>query len=156
MANEKMVYENSPSMPRAGRPFEPRPQPEYDREDQGAVSGKDSDSLTYPSLSSAGRIELELPIRNARGMCKVEKCQARHLGRHIARVVEGAFHSSPAEAVNSLAWYCGVCAGGQLLGDKDQDRMKSLARQFAGAADPSAFFEDEVSPFLHGLTPGRR
>jgi hypothetical protein len=131
--------------------------PEYQSDPtRGDVSGPDVDHLNYPSLSSAGLVEVELPLRDSSGPQKVEKVLAARIGQHISQQTEDAFSVSDAEAAEVMSWYTGCCEGAKLLGEDELKHMKKLARGLAASSDPAEFFATEVEPFLTSLNPQGR
>jgi hypothetical protein len=152
--SEGMSYPNSHMSPGAGAPT---PQPEYHEDPtRGAVSGADSEHLTYPSLSHQGLVTVELPLSNPSGVAQVEKVLARNIGHHVAEQVERGFRVSTAEASNTLAWYTGCLKANELLDAKSIAQLEKLSRGLAGSSDPGEFYLTNVEPFLVGLRPGRR
>lgn len=151
-----MIYDKSNRPPGSGAPA-PEPKPKNDS-GRGAVTGQDADSVTYPSLTCEGRIEVELPLRNCETTpVKVHKVQVRDLGHYFAKSVEAELAGNQAHI--AFAHYAGCCKGQKLLSEHAQKRIDELSAAFAKIQPgerQEEFFEEEISPWLDSLTPGSR
>lgn len=153
--DEKMVYNRS-DMPQ--KPGAPQRQEIVSDPTRGDVSGPDERHLSYPSLNSEGRVELELPVFNPGSSAfKVVKFQSRDLGALVSKHVADALPIGNAHLL--FAHYTGCCKGQTLLGPETQKRMNELSAAFA-RIEPGerqvTFYEEEIEPWLASLQPQAR
>ena len=152
MSSDGMLYDKSNLSPGSGKPAPERgPQAPT----SGPVTGEHADNLAYPSLSSEGRVEIELPMLNSgSSVFKVTKCRACDLGRFISRQVAAALGTGQAHV--TLSHYAGACCGGKLLASHSQRKMDEMVIRLANSKHPKTLFETEVRPFLESLKPQAR
>ena len=117
------------TFPRSNMPDAP-----FDDPSRGPVGSPDGgETLTFPSLSNEGLVQITLPLRNQGGMAKAETLLAKDFPYHVGEMTQRAFRAGPQEASATLSWYVGAAAGMDLLDNKTQEKFEKLSRQFAAS-----------------------
>jgi len=153
MTDDTMLYDRS-NMP-SGRGV-PSSEPKLSADPtRGPVSGADRESMSYPSLSSQGLVEIEIPLRNVgSGPFRVAKVLVRNVGQHISRHVEARLPTGDAHL--EFSHFVGVVKAQELLSADAQRRMDNLATRLAGSRNPEIIFTEEIQPWLASLQPKAR
>ena len=119
------------------------------------------DCWVYPSASSSGYVEIELPALPG-SLNPTERLHARDFGVRVANQIEssmkggylkvGALPNAP----TVLRHYLGAAQGSGLMDKGALQRMEGLASEFEATPYREEYYEQVLKPYLHSLTPKRR
>jgi hypothetical protein len=103
-----------------------------------------------------GAEEIELPIPDAaNSVHKVAKVRVDRLPSYIDATVRDALDRGD-DAPAALNWVLGAAKGAAVLDAATADRLGKLSAGLASAADKTAYFQDQIKPFLSGMRPAAR
>lgn len=156
MSDEMMNYDKSPIPP--GKPGGIAGERNPDR----SIGVDDRGRMTYASAAASGHVEIKLPSLPG-SPNPTERMLARDFGNFVIGKVEAAQNRQPymtsgptQTPAETLGHYVASARGAKLLDANTQATLDKLCHKFSEANDPTAFYNEEVKPFLRGLQPKRR